>query len=202
MKKLFSKSFAVFIILSFFCVSCVSKPRFEGNGDLCGLVIDETNKPVKDFVVYCKSADVKLIKISPVITNESGLFVFHNIPSGDYLISGNKNNFMQIKNTKYNFNDRSKIFCIQTKSFKNVLENVYELIYLGERERASALLDSIIVEDKSYESLIIMFYRFFIAKTTEERKQIALELSKAIYIDFEHSDFYRKYAEKLLEEIK
>ena len=38
-------------VLSVFFISCKTMPRFKGEGDLCGLVVDENNEPVKDFLI-------------------------------------------------------------------------------------------------------------------------------------------------------
>ena len=72
---------AVLISVTVLFFSCASKPVFSGKGDLCGLVVDENSKPVKDFVIYCesKSAGKKLAEVKPVLTNESGLFVFYDL---------------------------------------------------------------------------------------------------------------------------
>ena len=45
-----------------FC-GCASEPGFKGKGDLCGLVIDENNRPVRDFVVLSFGRKEKLFKI-------------------------------------------------------------------------------------------------------------------------------------------
>ena len=116
---------------------CASKPEFEGKGDFCGIIIDEKNNPVKDCIVYCNSPDRKKIPVKPVLTNESGLFVFYGITSGDYLISAEKNNYLKIKELPYCFNDRNKIFCIQMKSYKAALKDVEEMLVLGQKKEAA-----------------------------------------------------------------
>lgn len=148
-------------LMSFFLLfsSCVSKPGFTGNADLCGLIIDENNVPVKDFVVYCKSVEKNHQKIKPVVTNEGGLFVFFDILSGSYRLSGEKKNYLRIKNVDYDFNDRTKIICLQTKSFKASLQNAEELIWLGEKELARELLNSICCDEKSEEKKLVDEYK-------------------------------------------
>ena len=51
------KQFFIFALTCFIFVmlSCKSMPRFKGEGDLCGLVVDENNEPVRDFLIYCKN---------------------------------------------------------------------------------------------------------------------------------------------------
>lgn len=158
------------LFLLLFCllfVSCASKPLFKGKGDLCGLVIDENNRPVKDFVVNCKPAEIKLhskIVIPPVLTNESGLFVFYGLPSGDYFVSGQKKNYLKISKTKYSFNDRGKILCLQTKGFRAVVLQAEDQIRLGQTEEALSLLRGIACET---DSRVDIFIRDFTAELEE-----------------------------------
>ena len=82
----------VSLLIFFICMflSCTSKPRFTGNADLCGLVVDEQNKPVKGFVIraFCGMSGMK-----SAVTNENGIFVIENVPSGKIMISGEKTNY-------------------------------------------------------------------------------------------------------------
>ena len=143
-------------------LSCASKPLFKGHADLCGLVIDENNAPVKDFIVYCKAADMKTWGtkplITPVITNESGLFVFYGLSSGDYILSGEKTGYLRITSTSYSFNDRTRIICLQTKSFKASVLNVGEMLRLGQKEEAIAILRGICCEHDSLEEIFLKDY--------------------------------------------
>ena len=38
--------FFCLFLASFLFLSCASKPKFSGQADLCGLVVDENNNPV------------------------------------------------------------------------------------------------------------------------------------------------------------
>ncbi len=193
----------IFFVIELVCImlfiSCASKPRFEGNGDLCGLIIDENNKPVKDFIVTCRAKGLNAQLIKPVITNESGLFVFYDLSSGSYSISGEKKNYMKIYESDYNFNDRTKILCLQTKSFKGAIKNAEELIRLEEKKEAENILNSIECNRKSDEALIIQFYKFFTSDSDKEKKSIAKKLQKA---SAKNQECFKDYAQKLLEVVK
>ena len=196
MKKIFIYVILPFICFSFF--SCASKPSFTGKGDLCGLVIDENNTPVKEAVIYCQAADEKklLVHPKPVLTNESGLFVFYGLPSGDYILSGEKNNFLKIEPVFYSFNDRTKIICIQTKSFKAAVLNAEELLCLGQAEEAGKLLRGIVCEPDSAEALYIQSYLFYTEKNEAAKEKLISVLRN------QHSTknpFFAEYAEKLEE---
>ena len=85
--------------------SCKSLPSFKGEGDLCGLIVDENNSPVKDFVIYCKNE----LDTRTALTDENGMFVVHGVPSGVYKISGQKKNYVKLENAEFLF--------IEIKSF-------------------------------------------------------------------------------------
>ena len=165
------KTFLLFMAVCFLfliCLqisSCASKPSFEGKSDLCGLVIDENNAPVKDFIVSCKPADVKTWGakpvISPVLTNESGLFVFYGLSSGQYYLSGEKTNYIRLEESLYRFDDRTKIICLQTKGFKAAVLSAEELLRLNQKKEAAALLGELCCEPGSPEE---KFFKDYISK--------------------------------------
>lgn len=183
---------ALSLLLVFYLLTaCASKPGFKGNGDLCGLVIDENNAPVKDFVVYCKAAGFNNQIIDPVKTNESGIFVFYDIKSGNYFLSGKKKNYLEIGKTPYEFNDRSKILCLQTKTARASFSKADELIRLGLREEADKILQAIYCEPGSKESSYIKAYRFFTLENENQKKVLAKDLKNAAE---ENSIFFKDYS--------
>lgn len=188
-------------VMNLLFISCVSKPGFEGKGDLCGLVIDENNKPVKDFLVCCKPVNEKfcLQEVKPVITNESGLFVFYGLSSGDYFLSGTKKTYMRIEPVYYSFDDRTKIICIQTKSFQAAMSKADELLRLGQAEEAYALLDNIDYEKDSKEGLYINALKFHAAKDGGKKRIILAELKNNSSLKNKENDFIKSYTEKLEE---
>ena len=130
---------------------------------------------------------------------ESGIFVFYDLPSGRYSLSGEKKNYMKLSNTDYRFDDRSKIICLQVKTFRAAIENAEELIRLGEKYEAIKILDSICCERKSNEALIIQAHKFFTADSDKERKSAAAKFKKSV----SHGpDFLTDFSQKLLEVMK
>ncbi len=198
-----NKTLFVIFIFSLFFFGCASKPGFDGRGDLCGLVIDENNKPVKDFIVYCSATDKGMTPgnyIQPVLTNESGLFIFPSLSSGEYQISGEKNNYLRFEGVTYRFYQRTNILCLQTKSFKTALLKAEELLYLGQKNAALEELEKITCEKNSPQEKIVYFYKFFALETNEERRSLLTEIT----IDDEStfSDFCNRFAARLEEAIK
>ncbi len=195
-------------VLAFFIINaligCASSPAFEGKGDLCGLVVDENNKPVKDFVVYCKPVNEKFYSqpIRPVLTNASGLFVFYGLSSCEYLLSGSKNAYLKIEPVSYSFDDRTKIICIQTKSFKAAVLNAEELLKLGQKEEALMLLANVDCRDDSKEKDYINALKFYAVSGEEEKKEILTTLKKNKVMTNNENDFFYGYTEKLTEVMK
>ena len=181
--------------------ACATKPHFEGNGELCGLVIDENNKPVKDFVVRCKpSSKNPMVKtICPVMTNESGLFVFYDIPSGEYFLSGEKENYLKVEEINYIYNDRTKILCLQTKSFKAAIQEADKLLRLKQKPEAEQILKQIYCEEKSTEYQYLLAFRFFTTQDESEKEKIINRLKKTSGTG---TEFFSPYISKLEETLK
>ena len=193
MKRYYNKLMVVSIIaiVLFTLNSCASKPKFTGTGDLCGLVIDENNQPVSDFVLYCKK-DSGLSKSA--ITNESGLFVIQGVPAGIYKISGEKSNYSKITDFEYQFVKRSNILCLQIMSLKGAISEVDGLILRGEKEKAILLLNNISVKEKSSEEALINSYKYFLVSDEQSKNQILAQLKN---IDNSHSKFFTEYSDLL-----
>ena len=191
--------YCVTALVFFYCFTysgCASKPRFEGKADLCGLILDENNMPVKDFIVRCSSTGVKPVITKPAVTNENGLFVFYGVPSGKYVISGEKKNYLRIKQLSYNFNDRAKIICLQTKTFKGAILSAEELLRLDQPAEAGKLLENIYCDSKSKEQLYIKAYQYYAAENPKKKKSLIAELKKKNKYE---TDFFNNYAAKLEE---
>lgn len=190
------KKAGLIILLCIFCMfvtGCLSKPKFEGYGDLCGLVVDENNRPVSDFIVSCS-----VIK-RPVVTNESGLFVFYSLPSGEYTLSGKKLNYLQLKDVHYKFNDRSKILVLQTKSFSAAILSAQEDLRLGQKESAKQLLDDIYYAPGSQEDSYIRMVRFYTLPDKRNQQKYYAKLKRKINVD---ETFFNEYIKKMEEVIE
>lgn len=158
-------------LLLLFCVcfvfGCATTNKFIGKGDLCGFIVDENNNPISDYVVVCKG---KMNMMQSTFTNESGIFVFYNLPAGKYTISGEKEGFSRLKETEYQFLQRGKIFCCQIDSIDSVLDSVEKMILLKEYKTGIELLNSLSYEMNTEEEKVITYYLDFIQKMEEEDK--------------------------------
>ena len=163
------------MIASVIFLSCASKPKFNGTADLCGLVVDEENRPVSNFLILCDGAGGLNFT---ALTNESGIFVVKNLTCGNYQISGHKTNYQKLEKIDYAFYDRTKIFCCQVYSFDAALESVSNLMLRGENKAAEKMLEEISFEPSSNEAAVINFYRFYLTESSKDRMKIIAKLRK------------------------
>ena len=179
-----------FLCLIFIFMSCTTVPKFKGRGDLCGLVVDENNEPVKDFLIYCKN-DFEVN--TTALTNETGMFVVHDVPAGTYTISGKKKNFVKLESMPFLYSDRERIFCCKVESIDGAFKTVEQLIMRGEKKSAEKLLDNLYCDKKTPQQAAILVYRFFLTDKTKEKKKIVSDLKKmgqdgdVVYSDFANS---------------
>ena len=181
------------LLVLFFLVSCKTIPKFKGEADLCGLIVDENNAPVKDFIIYCKSD----LETSTALTDENGMFSIHGATSGEYKISGIKKNFVKLENTQFLFFDRSKIFCCQVESIDGAFKTVEQLMVRGETKKAEELLDKLFYDKRSPQDAVVLTYRFFLTEKAREKRKITAAIRK---IGKTEDVDYLKYAD-LLEDL-
>lgn len=183
--------FFCLFLASFLFLSCASKPKFSGQADLCGLVVDENNNPVTGVVIYC-TKDGLLNKSA--ITNDSGVFVIQNVSSGNLYLSGQKENYTRLEKTEYLFHKRTEIICFQITSFKGAIKKTEDLLLRNERQLAFDLLESIECEKFSEEEALINAYKFFISKEGQEQKRLLSEIKKT---KGAHTEFLNNYCDLL-----
>ena len=173
--------FCLFFLFVCLIPSCATKPKFSGNADLCGLIVDENNRPVKGFVIraVCGMSGIK-----SAVTNENGIFVIENVPSGKITISGEKKNYSKISDVNYHFINRSDIFCYQVKSVKAVIKLVDELIMRSEIEAACNLLENVSCEKKSMEWGLVQSYKFFLTDSKHKKKEILSSLRESAVSEY------------------
>ena len=191
------KKSSVFLVLTstvYLFTACKTLPKFKGEADLCGLIVDENNAPVKDFLIYCKND----FETDTALTDESGMFVIHGASAGDYKISGQRNNFVRLEDTQFLFTDRNKIFCCQVESIDGALKTVEKLILQGEKKKAEELLDKLEYEKKTPQDAVVQVYRFFLAEKNRDKKKIIASIRKIGRID---NTNYSNYADMLEEMI-
>ena len=195
-KRFYIFAFAFFV---FVMMSCKSMPRFKGEGDLCGLVVDENNEPVRDFLIYCKN---EFEVTTTALTNETGMFVIHGLTSGPYKISGKKKDYAKLAPVEFWFTDRDRIFCCQVESIDAAFKTAEEYMLRGENKNAEAVLDSLYYDKKTLQQAVVLVYQFFLSQKNREKKRIIAEIRKIGRIeDVDYSE-YADSLEELLNEKK
>lgn len=154
-----SRYFCGILIIALIFSGCASKSAFEGKADLCGMIVDENNQPVEDYVVYYRK---KMTEKSSA-TNSSGLFVLHDVSSGEFSLYGEKSGYTKLADQKNTFFDRTKIICFQVNSLDLVLENVNKLIELKKYEDALELIQNVAYNKGTNEEYVICCYESFLA---------------------------------------
>ena len=178
------------MLILFFIISCRSLPKFNGQADLCGLLVDENNIPVKDFLIYCKND----LEMKTALTDESGMFVIHGVDSGVYKISGQKKNYVRLEEREFLFTDRSKIFCCQVESIEGAFKSVEELIMRGEKKNAEGLLNQLYYDKKSPQEAVVLVYQFFLSEKSRDKKKLTSALRKIGKVE---GVDYTQYADSL-----
>ncbi len=161
-KKFFLKvSLFFFCMTSLICLSCKSLPQTAAEGDLPGLVIDENNQPLENFVL-------KLEKLGQeekeVISNERGLFIVSDMSFGKWKLYGVKEGYSVYREEDFMFLDKSKILCIQVNSADLILDKVEKQIIAENPSEAESLLSEIYLARSKVLKELVSRYRNLIMK--------------------------------------
>lgn len=162
--------FVLVSILTAIFTGCASKPKLAGKGELCGIVIDENNIPVKDYVISCK-IDSGLWKHA--MTNDEGLFFFDEMPFGYYSFKGSKECYSNLYEDGLVFNSPGKVYCFQISSIDKALELAEEVILYQDYEQALLILGNIKCEKNKAAESVVSYYKKFVYKKMEEMNEEA-----------------------------
>lgn len=147
-----------------FFISCKSVPVKRELSNLCGLVIDENNNPIKDVVVTVRTAELGK---KNAISNASGIFVINDIKLGNLKVECKKEGFSIYEDKNFKFYDRNKILCIKICSADFVLEKVLKNIETDDFENAEKNLKSIFLENSKNIGKVVYEYENFIQKKSQ-----------------------------------
>lgn len=155
------------IVFSFCFSSCKTVPKFSGTNELCGVIVDENNKPVNEYIVRC---GLTLVDAKTVITNDRGIFVFHNMPAGKYFFWGEKQGWAKIEGEPFLFNTRDKFFCCKVNSFDTALDNAEAQIQCGNYKKALEILEGLSYRRRTPEEKVVDYYKQYIKAKIKEKK--------------------------------
>lgn len=149
----------IFLISILFLSSCATQKNCIETNNFCGIIVDENNKPVKDFMIICyKNAFNKKI----AYTNSNGIFILPEMSVGDYIITGKKENYGKIENKKVFFNGNSYIFCCQVQSITKLLEQTKESIRQKNYDKALEIINATEVCENELNSLLVLLYKTYL----------------------------------------
>lgn len=140
-------------------ISCASKKGFSGGSELCGVVLDEKNRGVADYVVTCSRNGIGTFT---AVTGENGMFVFSNMKCGRYEVTGEKIGYGKIVGDEFNFNSRGKILCCKVNSLEGVLMAVENQIKCKNYVVAKKLLQDVSFEKGTPMEATVLFYMGYV----------------------------------------
>lgn len=163
------KNICLYSVLVFMLLSCKTVPVKPESADLCGVVIDEKNQPVEDFVVCVKGVDA-VTKYG--ITDSKGMFVIDDLKTGNLELSGYKNGYARYENYEYKFYKRANVFCLQVNSADAILDKVEKLIKNRELKKAEEELSEIYCHQNRILKSVIREYKKIIEELKNEKNDI------------------------------
>ena len=171
-----------FIVLIFAAVTfaaCKSTKGFEGNANLTIMIVDENDRAVDDFEISLyRSKKVVPDFESSVSTNKNGLCVFNNIPAGQYVFQGQKNEYTKITFAQFDFNTRSDLYCFRVFSADYVLEQSEQLFKKGEHQKALELLEKLCTQEGTLLQSTVSFYKACCYALLNQKEKAGSELPK------------------------
>ena len=181
----------LFLLLIFMLTSCASNPRFKGNGDFCGMVVDEKNQPVKEYLInFWRDG----IIFASALTNQSGIFVMQNIPAGKYSLCGQKENYLDIKNLKVDFCSRDKFLCCTVFTADGFFRHLDDLIKIEDYDAALKELENLRCKRGSYVSKMCLCYEcwlYVLQNDLKESKNLLKKIRKC------NEEEFSNFADKL-----
>lgn len=142
------KKIVFFLGIVPFLFSCASKPKIKSAAsDFCGLIMDENNCPIENFLVCVKQGT----KMDCTFTNESGLFYFPEFKAKKIKISGYANSYTKFSEKKFVISENKKMYCWQVKSAQKLLSEVEAYLKLNQWEKAKNQLQDLYFEENSEE---------------------------------------------------
>ena len=170
---------AFFWLITFFAVclcGCSTTKKLSGSGasEIVVLIIDEDNRPVKDFqlTVTQKNTD------SSGFTNEQGMCYFHGIPDGQVLVTGCKKDYSQL-HSFIQVQECGSVFCFKVSGAKKIFSRALELYKNKHYEQALTLVDNLYAQEETICSNAVHLFKAygFLAKGRVDRAKEELNLT-------------------------
>lgn len=170
--------------LSFCCVvmlitasgiitSCASGPRFSNAADFCGIVVNSNGVPISGYRVSIVTPHLKEYF---TFTDEKGIFIFHDVPSGSCTLSGECDGWGKFY-FKKQFVNRSDLTYVQVYDSKTLFEQSAEQIIIGNFIEAERIIDEITIGSSSEEEMLARYLRAVIYYSQNEIRAAKKEIA-------------------------
>ena len=185
-----------FIMLCLVLTSCATQKSLIQECDLCGMVVDENNKPISDFIISIKNDS---FFNQTTITNNSGFFFFPNIKPGLYVISGEKENYVKFIN-RCNFTGNNSLYCCQVISLDEAIEKVNSYIKINDYQKGVDLLNNISVKNNELTKILVLSYLTYLNGKLGNKDICIKNIAYLQSLENENSRKIIKIMEKILYE--
>ncbi|MCF0242880.1 MAG: carboxypeptidase regulatory-like domain-containing protein [Treponema sp.] len=148
------KKWIKFVLIIPFFISCASTQLSE-KGNLVGLVVDENNKPVDEYVLHLETEKGKRFS---AMTSVDGIFVIENLSRGNHRIEGNKDLYEKL-NQELIFNDYSKVFCFEVLTADGIFNKANKKIKEGNISEADVLISKLQCNTSETVGEVLKFYK-------------------------------------------
>lgn len=165
-------TFAVFV------TSCASNQRFENGADFCGIVVNHKNIPISGYRVTISYGAKKV----SAFTDENGVFVFHDVPSGTVAVSGEGAGFGTFSVKKL-FSNRSDITYIQVCDVATIFEQIEKEIAAENFSSALSLIGEISPSELTAQQFLVHYIKFLLLNKQNDFKSAKKEIETARKID-------------------
>lgn len=182
------------ILLAAICFySCKTTGRFTGSSNLTILIVDEKGCGVRDCALTLSNFN----KEEHGVTNENGLCIFNNVPSGEYKLAGSKKGYKKMKTENFNYISKGEVFCFELYSCSFVFDEVEKLYEQCNFQKTLELLDEIVCDKKSSLYAAICFYKAYGYYLQKNQKSALTELNRMKKADKTFEEIYKEFITRI-----
>ena len=188
------KNKMILILLAGLCFfGCKTTGQFTDTASLTILIVDENGCGVRDCAVTLSNFN----KTEHGITNQNGMCVFNNVPSGEYRLSGRKNGYSKLESESFMYVSKGDIFCFELYSSNFILNEVEALYDQYDYKTALTLLNEIACDKKSSLYAAVCLYKAYGYFQQKNQKSALNELNKMKKADKAFEEIYETLITKI-----
>lgn len=189
------KNYILIILVCLFTAGCKTTGYFSGYANLVIMIVDEKGLAIEDFNLELSNFN----KEEKGITNKNGICVFHNVPSGEYELSGTKDGYAKLEAASINFIEKSDVFCFRVESGEAIFQQVEKNFEAKKYESGIKLLEKIVCPKKSELYAAVCFYKAFAFAMLNDTKACKREIKRIKAADKAFAEQYQQALVQLSE---